>query len=239
MKNPDKLIGYFLVVVGLLFLASSLDYQNIISAFIGLTLVFWGSILVYIRPVTYVREPILTSTLQEMLKGTHSSLDYEGYHGKPVYRNKTNLEEMQNVEIIITKDEESSSDTAYIKKITPPGLGLHLLMEKEMGINFNAIGIEQIKHQLPRYIVGILEAATSVTIDDVDECIQVKIENSVFQKTCYSIIGYEMKRYLGDPLVSALACIFSRAINTGISIDKIDLIDDKYMVIRYLKVDTK
>ena len=145
-RKPRGIVGYPIFLLGLLMIALAVFYSHMVSAFIGISLTFWGALFFYIRPTRFIRKEILTTTIVEPLKYTYKLLDELEFKGIPKYISPGTLRSLRSATVYIPKsnlaptptDKELINDEAIIEippaiKLTPPGLGLSKLLEKELG----------------------------------------------------------------------------------------------------------
>jgi hypothetical protein len=83
--SPTRLVSWFLLTLGLISIAFSINLESSVLAFIGLGLTFWGALTLYITTEKYVKEILLNSTLLPRLANMDKILTELGYHGKAVY----------------------------------------------------------------------------------------------------------------------------------------------------------
>jgi hypothetical protein len=80
-----KATSWTLLGVGVAALILSIIYASSILTFIGLGLLFWGALTLYITTEKYVKEILLNSTLLPRLANMDKILTELGYQGKAVY----------------------------------------------------------------------------------------------------------------------------------------------------------
>ena len=71
--------------IGSLTILASILYASSILAFIGLGLVFWGILLLYIQPEEYAKKILLDATLIPTLSSLNKLINELDYKGKAVY----------------------------------------------------------------------------------------------------------------------------------------------------------
>src|SRR4030042_4852546 len=165
-------IGYLIVVSGLIISALSIDYQSSITAFIGISLVFWGSLLLYIQPRKYVSSSTLNAVTGEQMLRSHLMYDAEGY-SKPVFKAETSLENMSEIRVTLRRGTGGDADKSL--EVIPIGLGLHILAEKELRVNFNSVSLKDLRNPLIRCFVETLEVADSIRLTEEDDTIVVEV----------------------------------------------------------------
>ena len=234
-RKPEGKIGYLLLLLGLTLIALAIYYEHNVSAFIGIALTFWGALLLYIRPTQFIRKEILSSTLIEPLKYNHKLLNELGYNGTPTYISPRTLAGLRTATIYIPKtdstekpgDEQLSQEKALMKnpsaiKLSPPGLGLHRLIEEELKTNFSTVDLEYLQFNLEKALVEGLEIAEAFEMEISETTIQADLRGSIFDETIEELEELEEHQRIGDPLTSALACILARTTRQPIIIEKIE-----------------
>ena len=198
----------FFTGVAILFL--SINFNSSVLAFIGLGLVFWGAILLFIRSNRYVKEDLLLTATKSSLSTLRQFILELGYKGKGVYLPPKYLRDFESSKVFITKTSQfvlplitqiQDSNTLIVKDpegilVTPPGYDLSLLFEKTLGINFIQKDLAFIKINLRRLIVEDLEIAQNIEMKISEELIEVTIEDSVYKNM--------------GTLSSAIACILAK-----------------------------
>jgi len=102
--------------------------------------------------------------------------------------------------------------------ITPPGLALSKLLEKELNKPFTETSIKDLETQLPP-LFDRLEITKHLTIHSEENRVTVDVRNSVLDDLCRQTAKFEKThKTVGCPLSSALACIFAKATGKPVTI---------------------
>jgi hypothetical protein len=146
-RKPEGRIGYALLAVGFALIGVAIHYSHNVSSFIGIALVFWGALLLYVRPTEFIRKEVLDS-ISEAQNIPHLVSEL-GYTGTLQYISPGTLWGLNNTVIWIPEKEETEqpSDEALSNQktvimepkglvLTPPGQGLSRLLEEELSTNF-------------------------------------------------------------------------------------------------------
>ena len=105
---------------------------------------------------------------------------------------------------LISKDKEGVF-------LTPPGLFLSQLLEKEFGGSFLKINLTDIKKILPKILVRNLRLANDVEIYFENEAMTVKLTKSIFNFTKIEANNTNSSHAkIGSVLASALACTLAK-----------------------------
>lgn len=233
-RKPEGKIGYILLALGFTLTALAVYYSHNVSAFIGIALIFWGALLLYIRPTRFIRKEILDTTITEPLDSYHKLIEELGYAGTPQYISPSTLWGLRNTVIYIPKsnqtqtptDEQLSNEEVLIKnphaiKLTPPGQGLFRLIENELKTNFSTVDLEYLQYNLEKALVEGLEIAEAFQMEPTESTVHVEIKGTVFHKTIQEL--NKTKQHIGDPLNSAIACILARSTRRPVIIENIQI----------------
>jgi len=249
-REPSNVIGYILLFFGAISLMVSVIYVSSILAFIGLGLTFWGALLLFVRPIKLVKANLLDSTAISSLTTINRMIEDLKYKGKAIYLPPKYLKELKGgtvflpykKEIIIPPVEEVAKEKVFLKNpngisLTPPGLSLANLYEKELGKDFATLNLNYLQNNLPKLFVEDLEIAEDLEINVEGDMIQVKISGSVYKNFCEearklsSICGS-----LGCPLCSSIAIALARATGRPIIIKKTNLSKDNKTIEVYYQM---
>jgi hypothetical protein len=177
-----------MLLLGAISLLASISYNSSILAFIGLGLVFWGAILLYIRPEEYTRKIVLEALLSPSLTALCQmikELRYEGdvtylppkYFANPetsmVYVAKRKLGGLPTSEETRPHENQAMARTRQGMLVTPPGLGLSKLLEKSFGRSFIKTDLQDLQQNLPKLFIENLE---------IVENLELLVENDMTQR---------------------------------------------------------
>lgn len=239
--EPAKAAGATLLTLGTAALIASIIFTSTIPAFIGLGLVFWGIILVYIQKSDYVPTAILNASVPPLADTLNQIVQTLGYNGEPVYLPPKYIENPENPKIFIPKQEGGALPTpeqiqgnekqVIIEQpagmlLTPPGADLTKLFEKTMTTEFTRVNLEYLKQNMSQLFIEDLEIATSFemqveTANTSDregyatpnaEARQNLVRVKMTTKVYHSTRGVAAQHLgLTCPLTSAIACAIAKA----------------------------
>ena len=251
-RKPSGRIAYILLFFGAASVISSIFYVSTILAFIGLTLIFWGALLLFMKPIRYVKTSLLDSTAISSLTTIDHVISEFNYKGKAVYLPplpyflkgyKGGVVYISSKEeIILPPVHEVSGKKVFVKNpqgicIVPPGLSLVNLYEKELGKEFAKVDLEYLKNNLPRLFIENLEIAKTLEINKENSLIHVKITGSVYKDFCTEVRKLSnICHSFGCPLCSSIACALSRAVGKPITIEKNEVSSDGNVIEAYYRV---
>ena len=249
-RNPSEKIGYILLLFGAISLITSIIYVSSILAFIGLGLTFWGALLLFTRPTKLVKANLLDSTAISSLATINHIINDLKYKGKAIYLPPKYLKELKGgtifipskKEVIIPPVEEVAKEKVFLENpngicLTPPGLSLVNLYEKELGKDFAKVNLNYLQYNLPKLFIEGLEIAEDLEMNIEGNLIQVKITGSIYKNFCKearklsNICGS-----IGCPLCSSIAIALTRATGKPIIIKKTDLSKDNNTIEVYYQM---
>lgn len=251
LRIPN-IIGLTLVSCGILALAISIIFVNSILAFIGLGLTFWGLLFLLLKQETYIKSTLLDSTATQSLKNLNKILTELDYKGKGVYLPPKYLKDLKSGMVYISKKkgteipplEEKPEEKMFSTNpnglyITPPGLDLTNLYEKELRTDFIRNDIQHLQNNLPKLFIENLEIAQNLEINTENNTVNVKITDSVYKNLCKKTQQLSnIHNSIGCPLCSSIACALTRATGKPIIIEKEQpsedtrIIDIKYRILK-------
>jgi len=100
-----------LLGVGAAALIASVIYVSQILALIGLSLVFWGALLLYIQPEEYTRKALLDATALTSLATLNQIMQELNYKGKAIYLPPKYLKDPDANKIYIPKQKDGKPPT--------------------------------------------------------------------------------------------------------------------------------
>jgi len=234
-RKPSRLWGLTLLAVGGASLAAATAYSSLIPAFIGLGLTFWGVLLLYIRPVRYIRKELLDSMAPNTLGALRQLVNEMGYRGKGVYLPPRTLREHGTSTLVIPRSYELEvptvkrlveptaplSDPAGLV-LTPPGLGLARLIQKELGRDLSTADLGYLANNLPKVIIEDLEMADDVEIEPSGDRVLVRLKRPLLTVRT----GEKAELEELDYLPSAIACILTWTTGKPITIENLTISKD-------------
>jgi hypothetical protein len=251
-RKPSGRIAFILLAFGAASVISSVFYVSSSLAFIGLTLIFWGALLLFMKPIRYVKTSLLDSTAISSLTTIDRVISESNYKGKAVHLPplpyflkgyKGGIVYISSKKgTVLPPVNEVSGKRVFVKNpqgicIVPPGLSLVNLYEKELGKEFTTVDLEYLKNNLPKLFTENLEIAKDLEINKENSLIHVKITGSVYKDFCTEVrkLSNVCSSY-GCPLCSSIACALSRALGKPITIEKTEVSSDSEVIEAYYRV---
>lgn len=229
-KIKINLLAYFTsFVFGVTLLLVSWLQDSSPLLILGISIIFWSLIFLYIKPEKKVSMDLLvalydTSNIQRLLK--EKKLANQG-----IYLPPKNLEKMESDLLLIPKDSnvelEGILDVTgklYAKNnsgltLTPPGQGLSKLIERELGVSSAKIDYEDLKNGLRTVLIEKLEICENIEFYEKDNSIKVQVSKNyldIINKKKPSEDG--VSEQIGCLLSSALACLLVKSLGKPIHI---------------------
>ena len=244
-----KLQSGIMLSVGAAILLASIVYNASILAFIGLGLVFWGALLLYIQPGDYTRKVLLDAAVTGSLKQLNQVLQEVDYSGKAIYLPPKYFGNPETSEIYIPKQKDGSPPTPeHIREqengiflespqgilLTPTGAELARLFEKTLGTSFTKTNLKSLQQKLPKLFIEDLEIADDLEIEvrngedgeAMNDTIYVRITNSLYKDLYTKAETLAHLGVIGCPICSALACALTKATGKPITIEAIKPTED-------------
>jgi hypothetical protein len=239
-------VPYLMLMLGLIALLSSVFVSSYILAFIGLGLTFWGALFLYIKPTKYVKLDLLNSTNLSTLVNIEKMLSNANAISQGIYLPPKRLQDYTSSLVFVpTKPDQALPTTKETNPkeletknpsgllITPPGLALSKLFEKELKKSFTETSLEDLQSQLQK-LFDELQITKHLTIRPQDNNITVTIRNHVFEDLCKETAKLELThKTVGCPLSSALACAFAKATGKPVVIEKEETSPNETTTIQY------
>jgi hypothetical protein len=229
-KRPSALAGYGLAGVGGISLIMSIVFTSTVLAFIGLGLLFWGALLLFIRPRKYIRSDVMDSTALSSLATVDRVVRSLGYTQKGVYIPLHNPEKtvafisaQANSRLPATEQLEGQT---FVKDpdgiaMVPPGLSLANLFERELGVKFTETSLQDLAEKLPKLLVDDLEMVQDCEVKIDGNNVRFKFVESVYSEFCSLLRGStKVCSSLGCPMCSAMACVLAQVSGKPVEFDK-------------------
>lgn len=237
----NRIIAFGIFLSGIVLLLASFLYVSLISAMIGLGLVFWGALMLYITPTKHVPLELLTAmttptqiNIEKVLLDSHVS-------GNGIYLPPKYLKDPEsslvfvpaNVGGSLPQPEEVDEQQLYSKNpkgvfLTPTGFGLSKLLENKLGYVFTQMDLKRIQEKLPKLLVEKMEIAEDIVIKTEGNVVGLELKNHIFNDVCQETRKLErLHEAIGCPLPSAVACALAKATKKPVTIEKEEQSQDK------------
>ena len=239
------------LVLGAISLAVSIFVESQILALIGLGLIFWGALLMFLSPVRHVEASLLYSASI----ATYSTVDRiiaefeykgKGYHlpsfPKDVYLPE-HLKGLKDVVVYVSAQETSEmppveelAESKFLLKdskgvlISPPGLGLLDEIESKLNIDLTKTSLTELSEILPQFLLENFNIAKDITLSLKDNTVNLRLTDSVYRNLYGTAKHSKSVGMLGCPLASAIACALAKASGKPVVIQRYRVSLDGMMV---------
>jgi hypothetical protein len=242
-----RLVSFIMITTGTAALLISIFSSITILALIGLGLIFWGILFIYIRTGEHTYHPSFSPVEPSPETATLDQIKQElGFEGKPIYLPPKYFINSEKQKAYISKDAETKLPTPEtIQKqesqvftanpigmlVTAPGSDLVKLWESKLKTNFTRTNLQLLSEMLPKIIIEDLELAQNFEIENDTNTVKVKIEK-VITRTPAQMEQHESS--FGTPLASAIAIALAKSSGHPVTIDNQQINkDDKTLIVIY------
>ena len=251
LQRFRKYIILSIISCGILLILISLLYISQYLAILGVSIVFWGVILLSFSPTKHVPLSLLsvvstagTANIERTL--FEMDLSTKGYYLPPKYL--TNLESSlvfvpKDPSQAIPKPEEIVENRLFTLYntgllLTPPGSTLAMLFEKELGVSAMKRDLLYIQENLPRILIDNLQLVKDVSISVQNNIVTFKVLESLLQEVCKQTNTQpKMHKQIGCLLSSSIACILAKATGKVIIIQSEEELSKNGINIEYQIMD--
>jgi hypothetical protein len=254
-------VSIMFAVPGVLSLVFSIMTQSQVLAFIGLGLTFWGALFFLVRPISYVRGSLLSTTAITLYQTVDRIIRDLNCSGNPIYIPPypkevylpQHLGGLKETVIFIPADAnqatpsiEEMATSKFITKnpkgviLFPPGSSFLAQLEQVpridiMRTDITKMNLEDLCSTLPQTIMEDFQLAKEIEMKTENNQIHLKMTNSVY-KNLYREENLKSIWLIGDPLVSIVACAIARASGNQVTIQAIDISPDSQTIQATLEV---
>jgi hypothetical protein len=239
------------LALGAASLVASLFAESQVLALIGLGLIFWGALLMFLSPVRHVEASLLYSaSIASYSTVDRIIADFEykgkGYHipsyPKDVYLPE-HLKGLKDVLVYISAQEtaemppvEELAESKFLLKdskgvlISPPGLGLLEEMENKLHVDLTKTSLAELSEILPQFLLENFNIAKDVTLSLKDNTVNLRLTDSIYSNLYGAVKHFKSVSMLGCPLASAVACALAKASGKPVIIQRYRVSLDGMMV---------
>jgi hypothetical protein len=238
-SNLGRII-VLLLLLGILSLIFSINYESRIWTLIGLGLIFWGVFFLLAQPAASGDSGLLCNTVISAyltIERLINEFNHKGqsYYMPPYPRDvylPGYLKNLKDAVVFISSEEDSTmpsleelakgkfiaADSKGVL-VTPPGLGILTQIEEEFQIDFAKIGLTELCEILPLVILRDLNLAKGMAMELNEDHVSLKIVDSLY-KNLYNTRSLKSMDILGCPIGSAVACALSKTSGRSVTILK-------------------
>lgn len=247
-------VGLCLVGTGAASLVASYFASSVILTLIGLGLVFWGVILLYVSPSRYIPEKILGPLSISMIKSMDRMIASMDYKGRTIFLHPKHLKGLSQGYVFIPyesatvatlpNDEQLAEEKVIYEDpkgifMVAPSQGIVELIEKELDSNLAIADMAFLKENLPKLLINNLRIVDNFAIEEHPEFIRANITGESAARVCKAVSKEtQIGDHFGCPLCSALALIISKVTGKPVSIQESKVSEgDNLIVTTYRTVE--
>jgi hypothetical protein len=238
MIRPNKfsktqISKYILLSLGIGAVLVSVLYASAYLAILGIAIIFSDSLLFYLTPTKHIPLIYLDTLANGCQNNVERILSEFDLSEKGIYLPPKNLNSFDSSLIFIPNGPKSSLpgpgeiNGRILSKnkngvfLTPIGLGLVQLFEKELGMSLTKTNLKDLQITLPKVMIEYLQLAEKVEIVPEKDKITINIVGSLLGGVCQQTnILPNTHTQIGCMLSSALACALAKSTGKPIIIQK-------------------
>ena len=251
-KGINRIAVFAMLALGVGLTVTSGIYVSSFLAILGVAIIFWGTILLYITPTKHAPLTLLNASALSNTSNIERILSEHNVAQKGVYLPPQNLIPLESSLIFVpekpnqplpkrenTIDQKLTANNQKGIFITPPGFALSKIFEQELGISFTKTDLTYIREKLPKLLIETMELAENVEIQTQNNTIILQIVNNIFSGVCQETRKFpRTHETVGCLLPSAIACALAKATGKPIVIaNEKQSQDNKTTVIEYQIVE--
>lgn len=228
----NQITVFAVLTLGVILVVLSAFYVSSYLAILGVAIVFWGAILLFITPSKHVPLTLLNVSADSSASNIERILSELNLTEKGVYLPPNRLKSIESSLVFIPetpktplpKREDITEKLHPNRKdgvfLTPPGLALSQLLEKELGVSFTRTNLAHLQRMLPKLIEDA-ELAEDAQIQTLNNTITVELTGSILTEVCIETRkNPKTHEQVGCLLSSAIACALAKATGKAITIEK-------------------
>jgi hypothetical protein len=240
------MIGVALMTGVVMIVLSAMNNSSFL-AIVGVSVAFWSMLLLFFTPASHAFLALLKASANVSGSNIERVLIEFNLTEKGVYLPPQNLRNFESSLVFVPKTGQEAlpasgetGDKLFAEKetglfLTPPGLALSLMFEKELGLSFRKISLPQMQENLKK-LINNLKFAEEAQVLIQDKIITLEVTASIFNSLCTETKNIQPRTHaqVGCILASAFACAFAKASDKPIIILKDTLNPDtKTLIIEY------
>jgi hypothetical protein len=261
LTSVSARLRYFFLATGAASLVLSYVTESQVLALVGLGLIFWGALLMFISPVRHVEASLLYSaSISTYLTVDRILTDFK-YQGKayhiPSYPRDVFLPEhlkgLKDVLVFVSAEEiftmpkiDDLAEGKFLLKapkgvlISPPGAGLLDEMESKINVQLTGISLADLSDILPKFLLENFNIAKDIALVSEGNEVKLRIFDSIYRNLYSADKHFKSIGLLGCPLASAVACAIANVSGKPVIIQKYRVsIDGMTVEINYKVVEDK
>ena len=226
----QQIIIFIMLLLGIALVGISAFYASAFLAILGVTIIFWDAIFLYVTPSKHVPLTLLNVSAEAGTINLERVILELNLGEKGIYLPPQKLKNIESSLVFIPETFktslpiETSTEKLFGSEktgvfITPPGAALLHLFEEELGFSFTKIDFNQFQNTLPKLLVDDLELAEIVEIQNRDYLVVLEITGSIFDEICRQTDSQpKTHKQVGCLLSSAIACALAKVTGNSVII---------------------
>ncbi len=221
-----------LFALGLGLTATSAVYQSSFLAIVGVAIIFWGAILLYILPSKHVPITFLTAATTSHMSNLERILSELKFTEKGIYLPPKNLPDPVSSLIFIPKTAKQSlpkPDEAIMTGLfsekhnglflTPLGFDLSKILEQKQSYPFTKTDLRCMLKKFSKLLTEELEITENIEIQTQNNKIILEMSGSIFAEDYKEAQFPQTHNAIGCLFSSSIACALAKATGKAIVIE--------------------
>lgn len=239
-QKPTGNIGYLILFFGAIILFLSIVFSANVLAFIGISLTFWGALILFIRPTRYIKAKLLETTVMPTFENIFRLIASLNYTGNGIFLPPQYSKDSRGGLVFIPSNNETklpflneTQKKLFLENpkglcLLPSGLDLTNMFEDELGIVFAETKIENLEDDLRKLFIEDFEIADSFEIMIQEKIGPIIVSKSIYNKFCKNsqVFNKNKCRSYACPLCSSIACALTRVTGKPVTINNISIFTD-------------
>ena len=232
-KIINRIAPFAMLALGIGLTVTSGIYVSSFLAIVGVALIFWGAILLYITPTKQVPITFLTASTETSMSNIERVLSEFKSTEKGIYLPPKNLQDTESSLVFIPKasnqalpkPEETKMATLFNNKLnglflTPIGFALSKIFEQKLGSSFTKTDLSYLQKNLSKLLTEDLEITENVEMQIQNNKITFEIKGNIFRNDCQETQKFpKTHNTLGCLLSSSIACGLAKSSGKPIIIE--------------------
>jgi hypothetical protein len=220
-------LGIGLTVISVVYLSSFL-------VILGIGIIFWGAILLYITPTRHVPLTLLNAIAAANANNTERILTELNMTEKGRYLPPKYLKNYESSLVFIPErpyqrlpriSETTEKRLRFRNQaglfLTPPGMALSKLFEHALGVSFTKTDLAYVQQNFPKLLIESVELVETAEIQIQNDKVTLEITGSILDEVCRETREFSRTHEaVGCLLSSAIACALAKATGKAVIIEK-------------------
>jgi len=229
-----------MIIMGIFYVLISIFSASLVLAIVGTALVCWGVIVPYITRIEHVPLALLNAAAISAIRNIERTLEEANLSNKGRYLPPGSMRDSESSIVVIPEklgqrlpkpeyviEEKLLPPNKDFLFVTPPGLELSKLFEKELGVSFTQVDFDFVQQNLPKLLVKKMGLAKRAGMRIQGNTAVLKLKGNVFKSVCLDTRKLPRTHdQVGCLLSSAVACVLAKASGKIVTIQKDELSDD-------------